>query len=87
MVLLSDTSRAQIDAMEDELNVVTKTQAELQLNVDEAKSKLQSTTTELNEERKNSSKMSMVQGRLYKEFGELVLILQVQCLFLLICFH
>ncbi len=68
--------RSQIDAMEDELNAVTKTQAELQLNVDEAKSKLQGTTAELNLERKKASKMSMVQSRLYKEFSELTLILQ-----------
>ena len=58
--------RSQIDAMEDELNSVTKIQAELEVTIDETKTKLSTATQELSQERKRASNMSVVQFRLFK---------------------
>ena len=58
--------RSQIDAMEDELNSVTKTQAELELNIDENRAKLSATFQDLAAERKKTGALSMVQFRLFK---------------------
>ena len=68
--------RSQIDAMEDELNSVTKIQAELEVTIDETKTKLSSATQELSQERKRASNMSVVQFRLFKDMNELSEILQ-----------
>lgn len=68
--------RSQIDAMEDELNAVTRTQADLEVAVDEARTKLASTVQELATERKQASKLNVLQSRLYKDLGGLVNILQ-----------
>ena len=43
-----------IDAMEDELNDVTRSQTELAVQLEDTKSKLTSTTTDLTSERKRS---------------------------------
>ena len=63
--------RSQIDAMEDELNSVTKIQAELEVTIDETKTKLSAATAELSQERKKASNMSVVQFRLFKDMNEL----------------
>ena len=63
--------RSQIDAMEDELNSVTKIQAELEVTIDETKTKLTAATQELSQERKKASNMSVVQFRLFKDMNEL----------------
>ena len=68
--------RSQIDAMEDELTEVTKTQTELEMTIDETKGKLSATTHELNAERKRGSNLTMVQSRLFKDMKELNNILQ-----------
>merc|ERR1719510_2250354 len=47
--LISDL-RSQIDAMEDELNAVTKTQAELHMTIEETRAKHNSATQELTQE-------------------------------------
>ena len=63
--------RNQIDAMEDELNTVTKTQAELHSTIDETKAKQLLATQELIQERKKASALSVIQSRLYKDLSEL----------------
>ena len=80
--------RSQIDAMEDELNSVTKIQAELEVTIDETKTKLSSATQELSQERKRASNMSVVQFRLFKGPVHVIytgrrmlkLVLNVKCL-------
>ena len=63
--------RSQIDAMEDELNAVTRTQADLEVTIDETKSKLTTTSQELVVERKRASNLTVLQARLFKDFNEL----------------
>ena len=63
--------RGQIDAMEDELNAVTRTQADLEVTIDETKSKLTSTSQELMTERKRASNLTVLQARLFKDFNAL----------------
>ena len=63
--------------MEDELNSVTKIQAELEVTIDETKTKLSAATQELTQERKKASNMSVVQFRLFKDMNELSNILQM----------
>ena len=58
--LISDL-RSQIDAMEDELNAVTKTQAELHTTIEETRSKHNSATQELSQERKKATTLSVLQ--------------------------
>ena len=58
--LISDL-RSQIDAMEDELNAVTKTQAELHMTIEETRSKHNSATQELSQERKKATTLSVLQ--------------------------
>ena len=62
--------------MEEELNSVTKIQAELEVTINETKTKLSSATQELSQERKRASNMSVVQFRLFKDMNELSEILQ-----------
>ena len=67
--------RSQIDAMEDELNAVTRSQTELATQLEDAHGKLGSTAQDLSAERKRGSKLALQQTRLQKELGELVNIL------------
>ena len=67
--------RSQIDAMENELNAVTRSQSELATQLEDAHGKLGSTGQELNSERKRASKLALQQSRLQKELAELVHIL------------
>lgn len=68
--------RSQIDAMEDELTEVTKTQSELEVTIDENKSKLSIALQELSTERKKGSTLTTLQARLFKDMKELNNILQ-----------
>lgn len=61
--LISDL-RSQIDAMEDELNAVTKTQAELHMTIEETRAKHNSATQELTQERKKATTLSVLQVRI-----------------------
>ena len=61
--------RGQIDAMEDELNAVTRTQADLEVTIDETKTKLTSTSQELMTERKRASNLTVLQARLFKDIN------------------
>ena len=61
--------RGQIDAMEDELNAVTRTQADLEVTIDETKTKLTSTSQELMIERKRASNLTVLQARLFKDIN------------------
>ena len=68
--------RSQIDAMEDELNAVTRSQTELAIQLDDTKAKLITTSAELASERKKGSKQFHQFSRLQKDLGCLVNILQ-----------
>ena len=63
---LIEDLRSQINAMEDELNSVTKTQQELQMTIDETRAKYFVTNQELSSERKKCSNLSVIQARLFK---------------------
>jgi chromosome segregation ATPase len=68
--------RSQIDAMEDELNAVTRSQSELATQLEDAHGKLGSTVQDLNGERKRASKLAIQQKSLQKDLGGLVNIIQ-----------
>ena len=68
---LIEDLKSQINAMEDELNTVTKTQAELQLTIDDTRAKYTIATQELGQERKKASTLSILQARLFKDLTEL----------------
>ena len=68
--------RSQIDAMEDELNDVTRSQTELAVQLDDTKGKLTTTMSELSGERKRATKQSHQLTRLQKDLAGLVNILQ-----------
>ena len=67
--------RSQIDAMEDELNAVTRSQSELATQLEDAHGKLGSTAQDLSSERKRASKLALQQTRLQKDLAGLVNIL------------
>ena len=68
--------RSQIDAMEDELNAVTRSQSELATQLEDAHGKLAGTSQDLSSERKRASKLALQQTRLQKDLADLVNILQ-----------
>lgn len=68
--------QSQIDAMEDELNTVTKHQADLAVHLEEARGKLTGTASELASERKKTARLAASQTRLQKDLASMVNILQ-----------
>ena len=68
--------RSQIDAMEDELNAVTRSQSELATQLEDVHGKLTGTAQDLSSERKRASKQAIQQMRIQKDLAGLVNILQ-----------
>ncbi len=68
--------RAQIGEMEEELNAVSRTQSDLEVQVKDARGKMAVSVSELNSEKKRSAKQQAMQTRLTRDVADLHNVLQ-----------